>query len=90
MSIDLQDMPHSTIDGSAALLSDMQAFKAANVGSEFADFVRWHSPRDYIDGRVSARMTGGEWSTTWASAKAVPVVRQTRLFNESKCAEEVP
>ncbi|KHN71487.1 Rab3 GTPase-activating protein catalytic subunit [Toxocara canis] len=31
-----------------SLLSDMQAFKAANPGCIFEDFVRWHSPRDYI------------------------------------------
>ena len=29
-------------------------FQAANPGSVFADFVRWHSPRDWIeeDGKV--------------------------------------
>ena len=32
---------------SAALLSDMESFKAANPGSVLADFVRWHSPRDW-------------------------------------------
>jgi Rab3 GTPase-activating protein catalytic subunit len=30
------------------LLSDMQAFKAANPGCCMEDFVRWHSPRDWI------------------------------------------
>ena len=30
------------------LVSDMSAFKAANPGSCLADFVRWHSPRDWI------------------------------------------
>eukprot|EP00002_Diphylleia_rotans_P014434 TRINITY_DN2813_c0_g1_i3.p1 TRINITY_DN2813_c0_g1~~TRINITY_DN2813_c0_g1_i3.p1 ORF type:complete len:855 (-),score=168.53 TRINITY_DN2813_c0_g1_i3:344-2908(-) len=33
---------------SASLSSDMQAFKAANPGSMLEDFVRWHSPRDWI------------------------------------------
>ena len=32
---------------SAALLSDMESFKAANPGCVLADFVRWHSPRDW-------------------------------------------
>jgi Rab3 GTPase-activating protein catalytic subunit len=32
---------------SASLLSDMESFKAANPGSILADFVRWHSPRDW-------------------------------------------
>lgn len=33
---------------SASLLSDMQAFKAANPGCVIEDFVRWYSPRDWI------------------------------------------
>jgi Rab3 GTPase-activating protein catalytic subunit len=33
---------------SDALLADMKAFKAANPGCMLADFVRWHSPRDWI------------------------------------------
>lgn len=31
----------------AHLISDMQAFKAANPQASFVDFIRWHSPRDY-------------------------------------------
>uniref|UniRef100_A0A914Y5P6 Rab3 GTPase-activating protein catalytic subunit n=1 Tax=Panagrolaimus superbus TaxID=310955 RepID=A0A914Y5P6_9BILA len=43
------------------LLSDMQAFKAANPGCCIEDFVRWHSPRDYVEeedgtGHLSERM----------------------------------
>lgn len=34
---------------SACLLSDMESFKAANPGCILEDFVRWYSPRDYID-----------------------------------------
>nr|XP_006816405.1 PREDICTED: rab3 GTPase-activating protein catalytic subunit-like [Saccoglossus kowalevskii] len=34
---------------SACLLSDMEAFKAANPGCMLEDFVRWYSPRDYIE-----------------------------------------
>lgn len=30
------------------LLSDMQAFKAANPGAQIEDFIYWHSPRDWI------------------------------------------
>ncbi|KAJ2610383.1 hypothetical protein H4S08_003634 [Coemansia sp. RSA 1365] len=49
----------------AELISDMQSFKAANPGCILADFVRWHSPRDWIvpegkadcEGYLSARMT---------------------------------
>ncbi|KAJ2846334.1 hypothetical protein GGI22_006278, partial [Coemansia erecta] len=32
----------------AELISDMESFKAANPGCVLADFVRWHSPRDWI------------------------------------------
>ena len=54
------------------LLSDMCAFKAANPGCCLVDFVRWHSPRDWLPtgegaegggrergaaGRLSERMT---------------------------------
>ncbi len=34
---------------SASLESDMAAFKAANPGATLEDFVRWHSPRDWIE-----------------------------------------
>ena len=32
----------------AGLRSDMSAFKAANPGCSLLDFVRWHSPRDWV------------------------------------------
>ena len=32
----------------SGLRSDMSAFKAANPGAILADFVRWHSPKDWI------------------------------------------
>jgi len=34
---------------SDSLVSDMSAFKAANPRATFEDFVRWHSPKDWID-----------------------------------------
>ena len=34
---------------SACLLSDMEAFKAANPGCTLGDFVRWYSPRDWLE-----------------------------------------
>jgi Rab3 GTPase-activating protein catalytic subunit len=47
------------------LRSDMMAFKAANPGCVIADFVRWHSPRDWIgtavvgeDGGSGERVAG--------------------------------
>eukprot|EP00918_Siedleckia_nematoides_P075131 GHVU01164295.1.p1 GENE.GHVU01164295.1~~GHVU01164295.1.p1 ORF type:complete len:938 (+),score=116.09 GHVU01164295.1:61-2814(+) len=37
---------------SACLLSDMESFKAANPGSTLGDFVRWYSPRDWVEEEV--------------------------------------
>ena len=53
---------------SACLLSDMESFKAANPGCCLEDFVRWYSPRDYIEdeeedsGMEGAGMKGEESS----------------------------
>ncbi|CAG0900347.1 unnamed protein product, partial [Cyprideis torosa] len=86
---------------SASLLSDMEAFKAANPGCELADFVRWYSPRDWIleegesegsvHGSLSPRMEieGSIWQETWKTAKPVPVKRQKRLFDDTKEALKV-
>ncbi|XP_015786342.1 rab3 GTPase-activating protein catalytic subunit [Tetranychus urticae] len=85
---------------SAQLISDMEAFKAANPGAVLEDFVRWHSPRDFITesdeggeskGQLSARMQtpGNMWREVWESAKPVAVVRQKLLFDYTKEAEKI-
>lgn len=81
---------------SAGLLSDMEAFKAANPSAEFEDFIRWHSPRDWIEidgGKfgLSRRMedTNSVWKILWSQAKTVPIHRQKRLFNYTKEAEQI-
>ncbi|XP_055343757.1 rab3 GTPase-activating protein catalytic subunit-like [Paramacrobiotus metropolitanus] len=83
---------------SAALVSDMSAFKAANPGCCFEDFVRWHSPRDWEEdpehasaGHLSERMSHADsaWSTAWETAECKPVRRQKRLFDERVEAEKV-
>lgn len=87
---------------SASLLSDMESFKAANPGSILDDFIRWYSPRDWIEedgldewgqkkGRLSSRMliTGNTWVEMWESAKPVPANRQKRLFDDTREAEKV-
>lgn len=86
----------------ASLISDMEAFKAANPGCVIEDFIRWHSPRDWIEsddctskdgtkGQLSQRMQipGNTWFEVWESAKPVPVHRQKRLFDYTKEAEKV-
>ncbi|XP_037136517.1 rab3 GTPase-activating protein catalytic subunit isoform X5 [Syngnathus acus] len=88
---------------SACLLSDMESFKAANPGSVLEDFVRWYSPRDFLEeivnengqtiltGKLSPRMRipGNIWVETWENAKAIPAHRQRRLFDDTKEAEKV-
>lgn len=34
---------------SASLSSDMESFKAANPLGKLEDFIRWYSPRDWIE-----------------------------------------
>ncbi|XP_018336136.1 rab3 GTPase-activating protein catalytic subunit-like [Agrilus planipennis] len=87
---------------SASLLSDMESFKAANPGSILEDFIRWYSPRDFIEedeldnwgqkkGHLSSRMliSDNTWVQMWASGKPVPANRQKRLFDDTREAEKV-
>ncbi|XP_037047292.1 rab3 GTPase-activating protein catalytic subunit isoform X2 [Bradysia coprophila] len=87
---------------SASLLSDMESFKAANPNGKIEDFIRWYSPRDWIEddqeeepnprkGRLSSRMLipGNTWQSVWGNAKPVPARRQKRLFDDAKEAEKV-
>ncbi|PAA47957.1 hypothetical protein BOX15_Mlig020287g1 [Macrostomum lignano] len=76
---------------SSSLLSDMQAFKAANPGCCLEDFVRWHSPRDFSNGQLSARMQlpGNIWLETWQLAKPIPARLQRRLFDDTKEVEKI-
>lgn len=80
------------------LFSDMEAFKAANPGCCFEDFVRWHSPRDFIvddektgKGHLSSRMAGEDnmWQQTWEQAQPKPIHRQKKLFDYSRAASKV-
>ncbi|KAG0256373.1 Rab3 GTPase-activating protein catalytic subunit [Actinomortierella ambigua] len=73
---------------SSQLVSDMEAFKAANPGCVLGDFIRWHSPKDWdeAENKMSARMadSGNYWQELWASAKRIPANRQTLLFNHNQ------
>lgn len=87
---------------SASLLSDMESFKAANPGAILEDFIRWYSPRDWIEeedvdewgqkkGHLSSRMliSDNTWVQMWESAKPVSANRQKRLFDDTREAEKV-
>jgi Rab3 GTPase-activating protein catalytic subunit len=59
---------------SAQLLSDMESFKAANPGCCLADFVRWHSPRDWEEGAgLSSRMRlpSNMWTELWDQVRSL-------------------
>ncbi|BES88959.1 RAB3 GTPase activating protein subunit 1 (Catalytic) [Nesidiocoris tenuis] len=86
---------------SASLLSDMEAFKAANPRAVIEDFIRWYSPRDWIEtdeedewnqkkGELSARMQlpGNTWLEVWGTARGVPAKRQKRLFDDTAEGEK--
>ncbi|XP_068655341.1 uncharacterized protein [Aristolochia californica] len=97
--------------GCSQLLSDMQAFKAANPGCILEDFIRWHSPPDWAEtessgeledpsgaedsssrrGRLSSRMQkeGNLWCELWESAKPLPAVKQTPLYDEDLAVEGI-
>nr|XP_019701712.1 LOW QUALITY PROTEIN: rab3 GTPase-activating protein catalytic subunit-like [Elaeis guineensis] len=96
--------------GCSKLLSDMQAFKAANPGCILEDFIRWYSPPDWMEmesdgqandsvdgegssrrGRLSGRMQkeGNLWRELWETAKALPAVKQTPLFDEDLAVESI-
>lgn len=49
--------------GCSQLLSDMQAFKAANPGCVLEDFIRWHSPPDWSEDCAATNATVGEGSS---------------------------
>ncbi|KAI1315048.1 Rab3 GTPase-activating protein catalytic subunit [Mortierella claussenii] len=78
---------------SMQLISDMEAFKAANPGCVLGDFIRWHSPKDWVEdkGEMSARMAdaGNFWQELWAHSKRIPVCRQAPLFNHNQEAAKV-
>ena len=75
------------------IFTDMESFKAANPGCVLADFVRWHSPRDWDQDKckLSPRMEieGNIWKEAWENAKPVPAKRQRRLFDDTREAEKV-
>jgi hypothetical protein len=65
----------------------MESFKAANPHATLEDFVRWHSPRDWVDdghggGKLSARMMepGNLWQELWKVLCYVNVHRYPTLI----------
>lgn len=73
------------------LLSDMEAFKAANGDCSLADFILWHSPKDIdpTSRELSSRMVqnGNTWHQLWQKAQAIPASKQKPLFQPHKEGE---
>ncbi|KAL9160050.1 hypothetical protein ABFS82_08G174300 [Erythranthe guttata] len=55
--------------GCSQLLSDMQAFKAANPGCILEDFVRWHSPPDWSENEATSELDDTSDSGDLSSGK---------------------
>ncbi|KAG0030955.1 Rab3 GTPase-activating protein catalytic subunit [Podila clonocystis] len=76
-----------------AKMQSTQLISAANPGCVLGDFIRWHSPKDWVEDKcqMSARMAdaGNYWQELWANSKRIPVSRQTPLFNHNQEAAKV-
>ena len=44
----MEQAARARLQGGGLLQADMAAFKAANPTCQLADFVRWHSPKDWL------------------------------------------
>ncbi|XP_021755725.1 uncharacterized protein LOC110720935 [Chenopodium quinoa] len=80
--------------GCSQLLSDMQAFKAANPGCILEDFVRWHSPPDWTEnesGNDSDASTCGGDSTSSRGRLSRRMQKEGNLWLELwEAAKSVP
>lgn len=68
---------------SAQLKSGMQAFKAANPGCTFEDFVRWRSPSDWIEPSAAVGDGVGEEGTGSALTVALCGGSEARCMGDS-------
>ena len=72
---------------SPQLVSDMQAFKAANPTGTLGDFVRWYSPSDWLGSRtagcLSSRMAAenNTWAVLWHQCQPLPAAQQPPLYD---------
>lgn len=76
----------------------MEAFKAANPGCVLGDFIRWHSPRDWIveeghdpsQGHFSKRMMEPDslWQVLWSKTRRIPISSQKLLFDYKQEGEK--
>ena len=80
-----EDQRQKSMLQSRQLRSDIAAFKAANEGCVFEDFVRWYSPADYDESqnKLSQRMSedGNVWHEMWNNEVAKKAEDQEPIFD---------
>eukprot|EP01119_Soliformovum_irregulare_P014226 TRINITY_DN3880_c2_g1_i2.p1 TRINITY_DN3880_c2_g1~~TRINITY_DN3880_c2_g1_i2.p1 ORF type:complete len:735 (+),score=259.26 TRINITY_DN3880_c2_g1_i2:318-2207(+) len=76
---------------SVGLENDMSAFKEANPKGSFSDFVRWHSPRDWEQDKLSMRMIqpGNLWENLWEKSVPMASHKQKKIFQAEMEAEKI-
>ncbi|XP_065862416.1 uncharacterized protein [Euphorbia lathyris] len=68
--------------GCSQLLSDMQAFKAANPGCILEDFVRWHSPPDWTESDEANEFFDGSDSSSIRGQLSSRMQKEGNLWRE--------
>ncbi|DBB12764.1 TPA: hypothetical protein ACH3X3_005536 [Trebouxia sp. C0006] len=95
---EVEQAARARLQGGGLLQADMAAFKAANPACQLADFVRWHSPKDWQPdpshpqgGMLSDRMShqGNVWRQLWQTTAGKAASAQEPLMNAEKEAERV-
>lgn len=90
-----EDRERASRQQARVLLSDMAAFKAANPEAQLCDFVKWHSPKDWVqsengEGALSARMaheSNNRWMKLWNEVDSLPASEQIPLFDPALAGE---
>uniref|UniRef100_A0A0D9WZC6 Rab3GAP catalytic subunit conserved domain-containing protein n=2 Tax=Leersia perrieri TaxID=77586 RepID=A0A0D9WZC6_9ORYZ len=77
--------------GCSQLLSDMQAFKAANPGCVLEDFIRWHSPPDWSEDCATSSAEAGEGSSRRGRLSERMQTKEGNLWKELwEAAKPIP
>ena len=78
---EVEQAARARLQGGGLLQADMAAFKAANPACQLADFVRWHSPKDWhpnpshpqggmLSDRMSHQVSQHRRNTDWQQVSA--------------------
>lgn len=89
-----EDRERASREQAKVLLSDMAAFKAANPEAQLGDFVKWHSPKDWVrnengNGYLSQRMSheSNKWMKLWEEVRPQAASEQLPLFDPAMAGE---